>query len=369
MRVTAAILAAGRGERFGGDKISAYLGGKPLWRWSFETFLNHPEVESVGLVGSPENIEDLRHRDASFTVLGGETRQESSRIAVSASTAEIVLIHDAARPFVCSELISRVIRAIRVHGAAAPAIPVTDTLRMQVEGGYEIVDRSKTVSMQSPQGALRQRLLDAHSATTGIHTDEIALLGPPFEIVDGDPNNFKITTAADLERARAMVGTVETRTGIGYDIHPFSPDASRPLMIGGVHFEGVSGLEGHSDADVVIHAAVDALLGAAGLGDIGQHFPNTDPRWRGEPSLTFLRHAAAELRRAGWSVVNLDITMIAEKPKVMGRSAEVRLCLAEALQVEVGRVSFKATTNEGLGSLGRGEGIAAHAVATIRSMG
>jgi 2-C-methyl-D-erythritol 4-phosphate cytidylyltransferase/2-C-methyl-D-erythritol 2,4-cyclodiphosphate synthase len=259
-----------------------------------------------------------------------------------------------------------VIEAIGRCGAAAPAVPIADTLRIESGGAYELIDRSKTVAMQSPQGALRERLLNAHSAASQIHTDEIALVGQPFELVPGDPGNFKITTAADLERARAMVGSMETRTGIGYDIHPFSTDASRPLMLGGVRFEDAPGLEGHSDADVVIHAAVDALLGAAGLGDIGQHFPNTDPRWRGEPSLTFLRHAAAELLRSGWSVVNLDITMIAEKPKVMPRSGEVRGCLATALGIEVGRVSFKATTNEGLGSLGRGEGIAAHAVATIR---
>jgi 2-C-methyl-D-erythritol 4-phosphate cytidylyltransferase / 2-C-methyl-D-erythritol 2,4-cyclodiphosphate synthase len=368
MRIIAAILAAGKGTRFGGDKTSAFLGGKPVWRWSFEAFQQHPLVNQVGLVGSSENIDQLRGANAAFAIVGGENRQESSRLAVAVAEGDVVLVHDAARPFVSPEVITRVIEGISRCGAAAPAIPMADTLRIERDGKYELVDRTRTISMQSPQGGLRSRLLEAHSTATQTYTDEIALLGEPYQIVAGDPNNFKITTAADLEHARAMVGGMETRTGIGFDIHPFSSDPSRPLMLGGVHFPGCPGLAGHSDADVVIHAVVDALLGAGALGDIGQHFPNTDLRWKGEPSVVFLRHAAAELLRSGWLVLNVDVMMIAETPKVMGQSREVRATMAEALGIEVERVSFKATTNEGLGSLGRGEGIAAHAVATIRAL-
>lgn len=370
MRVIAAILAGGRGERFGGDKTSAMLGGKPVWKWSFDAYASHPLVDGVGLVGSASNLPNLSSAQALFTIEGGETRQDSSRLAVNAAEGDIVLLHDAARPFVSQQVIADVIAAVQRTGAAAPGIPVSDTLRIRQGDSYELLDRSKAVAMQTPQGGLRDLLVEAHSRATQTLTDEMALveaLGHSYEIVAGDSSNFKITTMQDLERARAMVGGVEFRTGIGYDIHAFSTEAERPLMLGGIRFEGAPGLEGHSDADVVIHAVVDALLGAAGLGDIGQHFPNTDPRWRNEPSSTFLAHAAKLLCEAGWSIVNVDITMIGEKPKVMARSAEVRTFLSDAIGVESSRVSFKATTNEGMGSLGRAEGIAAYAVATLKS--
>lgn len=366
MRVTAAVLAAGRGERFGGEKTSAILGGKPVWRWSYDSLLAHPRVDSVILVvapGTSGSYADVR------AIEGGDNRQESSRKAAEAADGDILLIQDAARPFVFPDVIDRVIEAIERTGAAAPAVDVPDTLRQRTSAGYSIVDRSSTLAMQTPQGARRELLLRAHSADDRVYTDEIALIeaiGAPYEIVAGDARSFKITTPEDMRKAQAMVNGGETRTGFGYDIHPFSHDETRPLMLGGVRFEG-AGLEGHSDADVVIHAVVDALLGAAGLGDIGQHFPNTDPRWRGEPSLTFLTHAQRELASRGWAIVNVDITMIGEKPRVMVRSAEIRGVLAAALGIDAERVNFKATTNERLGSLGRSEGIAAHAVATIRS--
>lgn len=368
MRVVAAVLAAGKGKRFGGDKMLSLLGGKPVWRWSFDTFVAHPLVDAVGLVVPPGQSPRYPAPEASFVIDGGNDRQESSRKAVEASDGDIVLLQDAARPFTSPEVIERVILAVRKSGAAAPATPIPDTLRTRIDDGYQLVDRSRTVAMQTPQGGLRSLLLDAHRQAKAIFTDDMSLIeaiGERCEIVEGDSSNFKITTTTDLERARAMVGGVETRTGVGYDIHRFSNDTERPLILGGVRFGG-PGMEGHSDADVVIHAAVDALLGAAALGDIGQHFPNTDPRWAGEPSRTFLNHAASLLREGGWRIVNIDITMIGEKPKVMGQAHSVRAFLAEALGIDAGRVSFKATTNEGLGSLGRGEGIAAYAVATIR---
>jgi 2-C-methyl-D-erythritol 4-phosphate cytidylyltransferase/2-C-methyl-D-erythritol 2,4-cyclodiphosphate synthase len=185
-------------------------------------------------------------------------------------------------------------------------------------------------------------------------------------LVPGEPGNFKITTPEDFLRAQGALGMSETRSGFGYDIHPFSEDAERALWLGGVHFPGHPGLEGHSDADVLLHAVTDSLLGAAALGDIGQHFPNTDPQWRGKASSHFLRHAATLLQAEGWSVVNIDATVVAESPKVMKRASEIRMAIADAVGCDAARVSVKATTNERLGSIGRSEGIAAFATATIR---
>ena len=372
MKVCAVILAAGRGERFGADKTQAIISGKPVWRHSFDAFLTHPEVHGVGLVGSSANLEALRAGapEALFVITGGENRQESSLFGASAvpQDFEIVLIHDAARPFIGQDAISRVISAIKTVGAAAPGIIAVDTLRQKKLSGWQLVDRTATVAMQTPQGALRELLLTAHRSAGQVYTDEMELigaLGHPFEVVSGDPRGFKITTPDDLERARGMLGRVESRTGLGYDIHAFSKDPSTPLFLGGLLFEG-AGLDGHSDADVIIHALVDSLLGAAALGDIGQHFPNTDPRWKGEPSTTFLRHACGLLATGGWEVMNVDISVLAEHPKVMPRALEMRSALAQVIGIEVDRVSLKATTNERLGAIGRGEGIAAFAVATIR---
>lgn len=363
MRVVAAILAAGRGERFGGDKMGPPLGGKPVWRHAFDTFRAHPRISGVGVVMA--RLETIP--EAAFVAVGGEDRQESSRIATERAEAEIVLIQDGARPFTSPELIDRVLEAIERTGAAAPGAPVTDTIRVSDGAAWSLVDRDHAVAMQTPQGARRELLMRAHGLATEVYTDEMELLaaaGIPFEIVPGDRENGKITTPDDFLRARAMLETVETRTGIGYDIHRFSTEPDRPLMLGGLRFEGL-GLEGHSDADVILHAAVDALLGAAALGDIGQLFPNDDPRWKDADSIQFLRRARALVAEQGWRIVHLDVAMIGERPRIMGRSAEMRAAMAAALQIEPDRVSVKATTNEGLGSLGRGEGIAAHAVATL----
>lgn len=372
MTVYAAILAAGRGTRFGADKIALSLGGKPVWRRSFETFLAHPQVAGVGLVGSAESLAAMRESapEAAFVVEGGETRQQSAEAALRAceSTADVLLLHDAARPFVTSEIIDRVIEAAIERGAAAPAIPVTDTIKQTDGDTWQTLDRGSLRAMQTPQGARTALLRRAYTECEGEYTDDLAMLeaiGVIPVLVEGDSRNFKITTPDDWARAQAMIGPRETRTGIGYDIHPFTNDVEKELWLGGVLFPNHRGLEGHSDADAIIHAAVDALLGAASLGDIGQHFPNTDPRWRGEPSKTFLSYAAKLLLDKGWTVIHMDIAVIAETPKIGPKVSEMRSALAEAMGVERDRVSIKATTNERLGSLGRGEGIAAHAVATI----
>ncbi len=375
MKITAAILAAGRGERFGSDKTEALILGRAVWRWSVDAYLSHPEIDSVILVTTSEKAPIVSELigDKVLVIVGGDSRQASSRAAVEAVTdSEYLLIHDAARPFVSHEVISRTIAGVKKAGAAAAALPVRDTIKEVTANGVKTLDRSKLVSMQTPQAASLDLIRKAHASADREHTDEMAMiesLGVNPEIVPGEPNNFKITTPEDLDRARALVGPAETRVGIGYDIHPFSDDPTRKLYLGGVYFPDHKALDGHSDADVLLHAATDALLGAAGLGDIGEHFPNTDPRWLGEPSLTFLKHAGSLLAAAGWRVVNLDITAIAESPKIMQRSAEIRECIAEALRIGVSRVSVKATTNEKLGSIGRSEGIAAFATASVSGCG
>ncbi|MBX3119616.1 MAG: 2-C-methyl-D-erythritol 4-phosphate cytidylyltransferase [Fimbriimonadaceae bacterium] len=372
MTVYAAILAAGRGTRFGADKTMLNLGGKPVWRWSFDTFCAHPDLHGVGIVSAPENVESLHSAapDAAFVVPGGETRQASAQAALTAVSgkADILLLHDAARPFVTYEVISRVIEAVKVSGSSAPAILVTDTIKQANGDSWQTLDRSMLRAMQTPQGAKVDLLTRAHQEATTEFTDDLAMLeaiGVSPVLVEGDARNFKITTPDDWAHAQALAGPRETRTGIGYDIHPFTQDVEKELWLGGVLFPNHRALEGHSDADAIIHAAVDALLGAAALGDIGQHFPNSDVRWRGEPSKTFLAYAAKLLLDKGWTVIHMDIAVIAETPKIGPRVSEMCSALAEAMGVERDRVSIKATTNERLGSLGRGEGIAAHAVATI----
>jgi 2-C-methyl-D-erythritol 4-phosphate cytidylyltransferase/2-C-methyl-D-erythritol 2,4-cyclodiphosphate synthase len=366
VKVVAAILAAGRGERFGCDKTGISLGGKPVWRWSYDTYRSHPLVTDVVVVTAPERLPAFSEV---WAVAGGATRQESSRAALDAAgDADVLLVHDAARPFISPHLITQVVEAIAEAGAAAAGLPVTDTIKQVRDGHVQTLPRHELFAMQTPQGATTEILRRAHAAASLGMTDEMALveaIGVHPRIVPGESNNFKITGPEDLARARALL-PAETRSGIGYDVHPFSQDPSRTLWLGGVAFPDHPALDGHSDADVLLHAVTDALMGAAGLGDIGQHFPNTDPRWKGEPSLTFLRHAGELLRDAGWRIVNVDSTCIAESPKIMKRADEIREAIAAALQIEEkDRVSVKATTNERMGFVGRGEGIAAFATATI----
>ena len=366
--VVAAILAAGAGQRFGTDKTRLLLGGKPLWRWSYDVLCAHPNIDRVILVGSPDNIADLAALGEAR--LGGSTRQESSRIAAEACAPDdLLLVHDAARPFLSPAIIDRVLATLRCADAVAVSMPVTDTIKRIDGDSITTLDRSQLRAMQTPQGSKVSLLLQAHRVANQEFTDEMALLesiGIVPVMVDGEASNFKVTTPEDFDRAQRMISANETRTGIGYDIHAFSDDETRELWLGGVKFPGHRALHGHSDADVLLHAVADALLGAAALGDIGQHFPNTDPRWAGEPSLTFLSAAKVLLDQQGWTVQNVDATVIAETPKVMARAADMRAAIAASLEIEIERVSIKATTNEGLGSIGRSEGISAFATATIR---
>lgn len=368
LRVVAAVLAAGSGTRFGGDKVSALLGGKSVWRWSYDTLKQHPRVHAVMVVTSPDRIDEYR-KLADWVVEGGSTRQASSLAALhAASDADILLVHDGARPFLTNAVIDRVIDGIIEASAAGAGCKVTDTIKEVTDGQLKTLDRDRLYAMQTPQGAFVDVLRKAHDQATATMTDEMALveaLGVHPLIVDGDPNNIKITSPEDMARVKSLLGVPETRTGLGYDVHRFSDDPTRTLMLGGVAFPNHPALDGHSDADVVLHAVTDALLGAAALGDIGVHFPNTDPRWSGEPSLTFVRHAAGLLASEGWSIVNIDITVIAETPKVMKHANEIRQTISGTLNIEVGRVSIKATTNELMGAIGRSEGMACFSVATI----
>jgi 2-C-methyl-D-erythritol 4-phosphate cytidylyltransferase/2-C-methyl-D-erythritol 2,4-cyclodiphosphate synthase len=338
-----------------------------------DTFLSHPRVDSVLLVAGASRIDELAAivPEGVRVVAGGESRRQSAWNALEACPdgTEMVLFHDAARPFVDADTVDRVLDAIPEATAAGAALPVTDTIR---EAGTPMrtLDRSALWAMQTPQGGYYDVLRQSHLVAMGDATDDLAQvidMGVRPEIVAGDPMNFKITNASDWLRAQSLIAASEVRTGLGYDIHRFSPDKDRALWLGGVRFEG-PGLEGHSDADVVLHAVVDAVLGAAALDDIGQHFPNTDPRWKDAASQTFLKHAARLVSEQRWHVVNVDVAVQAERPKIMGRAGDMRAAIAAMIGTTTDAVSIKATTNEGLGAIGRGEGIAAFAVATLRRL-
>jgi 2-C-methyl-D-erythritol 4-phosphate cytidylyltransferase/2-C-methyl-D-erythritol 2,4-cyclodiphosphate synthase len=284
-----------------------------------------------------------------------------------------VLVHDAARPLAGPELVDAVIEATRLHGAAIPGQAVRDTVKQVDESGFAsaTLDRERLRLAQTPQGARTGWLLEAlkRAEEAGWEaTDEAAALeraGHRVAVVPGDPANRKITTSEDLEQMRRrMSGGSDLRVGCGFDVHRVDPE--RPLILGGLTFEGESGLLGHSDADVVLHAAMDALLGAAGMGDIGALFPPDDPRFAGAASTGLAADVALCLSRAGYEVVNMDLTLLAERPRIKDRAQEMRESIGRCLEVAPDRIGLKATTMERLGALGRGEGIACQAVALIR---
>lgn len=369
---TAVLLAAGESRRFAGScppsfrwksKLLVPLAdGRTVWRRSFDLLVRSPDVERVVVVTDDEAIRDEAKAAGAMVVSGGETRAISSLNGVEAAEGETVIVHDAARPFATDLLLGRVLAAANNAVAAVPVIPVTDTIK-RCAGGLvkETLDRSTLYRAQTPQAASRTALLSAMRAHPDA-TDEASSLeraGHRVQMVEGELTNRKITTFHDLQG----VLRVEQRTGLGYDVHRLV--AGRPLVLGGVQVPFDKGLEGHSDADVVIHAATDALLGAAALGDIGTHFPNTDPTWRDASSSLFLRRAVSLVRSEGFELVNLDVTLLAEAPKIAPFVMAMRDNMASILEVESGRLSIKATTHERLGALGRGEGIAAFAIATL----
>lgn len=370
-RVAALVLCAGSSQRFGRDKLDLPLRGKPVWRWAVDAYLDHPDIDLVGVVTSAEKLEAIQAVPGlAFVVAGGATRQESSLLGLRALPEDVewVLIQDGARPFTSAAEISATVAAVREHGAAVVGLPVTDTVKEKGEEGWTTLDRSRLVAVQTPQAGRRADFLKGHGMNLSA-TDDVGLLeaqGIHVALVEGNRRNLKLTTQEDYELAlRWLYQPMETRTGMGYDVHAFSIDPNRPLWLGGVRFEGAPGLEGHSDADVLLHAIVDAILGAASLGDIGQLYPNTDERWRDTRSTLFLEEAGRRVRDDGWAIVHVDATVLAEVPKVMPRSQEIRQQIASALGLDVSRVSVKATTHEKLGAIGRKEGIVALATATL----
>lgn len=379
MHVAAIIAAGGTGTRLGAGvpKQFLQLGGQTILERSIAAFMRHDRVTEVVLALPPQSTLEVAGPDGKLRVVaGGARRQDSVANAFDAVSpgAQIVLVHDAARPFVSADVISRTIDAAAVHGAAIAAVAVTDTVKqVTMEGGDLVIagtiPRESIYLAQTPQGFRREVLAKAVSLGRGdaVATDEAALAelaGHPVHIVEGDVENVKITTAADLDRARAREPKVRSgRAGTGYDLHRLVE--GRPLIIGGVEIPFERGAMGHSDADVACHAATDAVLGAACLGDIGRHFPDSDPTWKGASSIELLRQAAAMVRDAGFDIVNLDVVVILERPKLLPHIQNIREGLAGAVSVPVERVSVKGKTNEGVDAVGRGEAIAAHAVALL----
>lgn len=371
--ISAVLLAAGESRRFAEscpaafpwkNKLLARLpDGRPIWRRSFDLLSRSPKVQRVVVVtGHPEiraEAESLR----ATVVPGGASRALSSLNGIAAAEgAEVVVIHDAARPFATDDLLDRVLSASAEAVAAIPVIPATDTIKRCLgDRVEETLDRDALYHAQTPQAGNREALLAAMRAHAEATDESSALERTGFEVrvVPGEPSNRKITTFDDLKG----VLRVEHRTGFGYDVHPLVP--GRALILGGVKIPFERGLEGHSDADVLLHAATDALLGAACLGDIGAHFPNTDAAWKDARSDQFLRHAMNLVRGGGYSLSNLDTTVVAEAPRLAAFIGAMRDNIASILEVDSSRISVKATTHEGLGALGRSEGIAAFAIATL----
>jgi 2-C-methyl-D-erythritol 4-phosphate cytidylyltransferase/2-C-methyl-D-erythritol 2,4-cyclodiphosphate synthase len=381
-RCAALILAGGSGSRVGGDIPKQYLtvGGRPVIRRTIEVFLSHPAIETVQIVIGADDTElctnALAGLDIPRPVTGGATRQESSRRGLEAledSNPDHVLIHDAARPFIDHATIGRVIAALDTAPTVLPAVPVADTLK-RVAGTPPVVsatvDRQDVWRAQTPQGFRFAQILSAHRAAAGQEmTDDTAIAehaGLAVLLVTGNEDNFKITTQDDLQRAERMAKamTGETRIGTGFDVHAFG-DGNKVILCG-IEIPHDRALEGHSDADVAFHAVTDALLGAIAEGDIGSHFPPSDPQWRGAPSRVFLEHAASLVTGRNGSIGNIDLTIICEAPKVGPHRDAMRQSLSEILNIEPGRISVKATTTEKLGFTGRGEGIAAQAAVTVR---
>jgi len=375
MTVTALIVAAGKGERAGGGVPKQYrpLGGKPVLRWAVESLARHPAVRATHVVigkGHADQAEQaLAGMNIERFVEGGEDRADSVRAGLAGVTSEAVLVHDAARPFCPADVIDRLVARLEFFEGAAPVLPVGDTLARAGDALAEPLDREGLVRVQTPQAFRTGALKSAYEHWSGPPpTDETTVLraaGMTVAAVEGDPALEKLTRPADFARAEQwLAGFLSPRTGIGFDVHAFTGDG--PIMMGGVEVPHERGLAGHSDADVVLHALTDALLGAAGLGDIGEHFPPSDPQWKGAASSLFLKHAIELVRNRGAIIDHLDCTVIAEAPKVGPHRMAMRTRIAEITGLSVEQVSIKATTTEGLGFTGRGEGIAAQAVATIR---
>jgi 2-C-methyl-D-erythritol 4-phosphate cytidylyltransferase/2-C-methyl-D-erythritol 2,4-cyclodiphosphate synthase len=383
--VAAVVVAAGRGQRAGGDVPKQYrkIAGAPAIRPTLSAFSSHPRIDLIQTVIHPDD-EDL-YRAASGglknllkPVAGGASRQSSVHAGLQAlqtRAPEIVLIHDAARPFLSGALISRAIEAARTYGAAAPGVAVADTVKKIDQGAMvtETLDRSQLRMVQTPQAFAFALIVDAHrrAAAAGREdfTDDAALAewaGHRVRMFEGEAGNVKLTTNDDFARAELLsaAALADVRIGNGYDVHAFV-DGDH-VMLGGVRIPSQRGVIGHSDADVALHALVDAILGALAEGDIGQHFPPSDPQWRGASSDRFLAFACERVRARGGVIGNLDVTIVCEAPRVSPHRDAMRARIAEIAEISPDRVAVKATTSEKLGFTGRSEGIVAMATATVR---
>lgn len=392
MHVAAIIAAGGQGVRLGAGRPKQFLqvGGRSILDLSLAAVAASDRINEIVVALPPDHVEatteSWKGRSAKplIFVEGGERRQDSvaRAFAKTSPDADIIVIHDAARPFVTGDIIARTIDAAVVHGAAIAAIPVNDTVKQigeAVVGGSRrvraTIARETIVLAQTPQAFRRDVLERAIAEGLKLEaTDEAMLaerLGLPVHVVDGDVKNIKVTTPEDLVEAqrraeRRGFSPGLTRIGTGYDLHRLV--AGRPLILAGVRIPFELGLDGHSDADIVCHAVTDAVLGAAAAGDIGRLFPDTDPKWKGADSIELLKGAIARVIALGYRVSNVDVTVIAQQPKLLPHLDAMRANLAAALHLEVTAVSVKGKTNEGVDSTGRGEAMACHAVALLTNL-
>lgn len=368
MKTVALIVAAGKGERTGGalPKQFAPLAGKPMLAWSYAALSGHPAIDDVIVVIGAEHEQLLRAALPDVrSVVGGETRRASVANGLAAiGAADAVLIHDAARPFPTVAVLDRLVAALETADGAVPVLPVADTL---VAADGTTVPRDGLSRVQTPQAFRFEKVCRAHAAWSGEEpTDDaqmVRALGGSVALVQGDPMLEKVTWPGDFAAAEARLGW-ETRTATGFDVHRL--EDGEELWLGGVLIPHAQGLSGHSDADVALHALTDALLGTIADGDIGSHFPPSDPQWRGAESGQFLRHAAELVSARGGEITFVDLTIICEAPKIGPHREAIRARIAELLRLSTDRISVKATTTERLGFTGRGEGIATQAAATIR---
>ena len=389
MRITALIVAAGRGSRAGEGLPKQYrtIGGLPVLARTLAVFLAHPRIEAVVTAIHPDDadlygaaVQDLDPAKILPPAHGGATRQESvlnGLKALEGQGAGLVLVHDAARPFVSAGLIDRAIAAAEATGAAIPGTPVTDTVKI-VDDGARVTatpERRLLRAVQTPQAFDLASLLQIHRQAAEqamfSFTDDAALVewaGRPVAVFDGDPANIKLTHPADFDEAERRLGGASmnliSRMGTGFDVHAFGEGDH--VWLGGLKVPHSQGVVAHSDGDVILHALTDALLGALADGDIGTHFPPSDPQWRGASSDRFLAYAAERVRARSGIIDHLDVTLLCEAPRLGPYREAMRARIAEIVGLAVDQVSLKATTTEKLGFTGRKEGIAAQAAATIR---
>jgi 2-C-methyl-D-erythritol 4-phosphate cytidylyltransferase/2-C-methyl-D-erythritol 2,4-cyclodiphosphate synthase len=399
-KISILVVAGGRGSRAGQGLPKQYrpLAGRVVLARTLEAMraaapeaalkvVIHPDDQTL-YAQSVEELSGDSRAALSAPALGGATRQESVRNGLEAiareatgRAPEIVLIQDAARPFADPALIGRAIDAARAHGAAAPGVPLNDTVKEIDASGVVVAtpDRSRLRAVQTPQSFRFDLILDAHRAAAAggrEYTDDAMIAeaaGHPVHIFAGDPANFKLTTPEDFARAMdqlnapALASLPDVRMGQGYDVHAFA-DGDK-VWLGGVAIPHDHALAGHSDADVLMHAITDAVLGAIAEGDIGAHFPPSDPQWKGAASAIFLEHACKLVRDRGGAIAHIDATVVCEAPKVGPHREAIRASLAKIMGLDIGRVAIKATTTEKLGFTGRREGVAALAIATVRLPG